>query len=107
MTWFGGVSRFQFSYTDCLECNGVGFLDLPPNDTLEPQDISNGTVLSTEQADQFLKVLAKVLSQAMVDNEDIRLRGFGSFSCPASTNTNSRKILFSPSARLHQELNQD
>lgn len=26
VSWFGGVSRFHFTYADCPECNGTGFI---------------------------------------------------------------------------------
>jgi len=30
VTWFGGVSRFQFSYDECPECNGTGLQKAKP-----------------------------------------------------------------------------
>ena len=29
--WFGGVSRFQFSYAECPECNGTGLEENIPH----------------------------------------------------------------------------
>jgi len=107
MTWFGGVSRFQFSYTDCPECNGVGFLEQPSDDSLRPQDITEKTTLSTEQADLFLQKLAEILSQAMLHGEKVQLRGFGSFSRSSSVNTGTKEIRFSSAKRLRHELNND
>ena len=107
MTWFGGVSRFQFSYTDCPECNGVGFLEQPADDCLRPQDITEKATLSNEQADLFLQKLAEVLSQAMLRGENVHLRSFGSFSHSSSAITGTKTIRFSPAKQLRQELNND
>lgn len=27
VNWFGGVSRFHFTYSECPECNGTGLVD--------------------------------------------------------------------------------
>jgi Bacterial DNA-binding protein len=105
MTWFGGVSRFQFSYTDCPECNGVGFLNQTPDDCLQAKDLVNKTSLSTEKADDFLKALAQILFDALLQGEKIQLRGFGSFSCSSSDSASPEKIRFIPAGQLLQCLN--
>lgn len=105
MTWFGGVSRFQFSYTDCPECNGVGFLSQTPSDCLRAEDLATQTTLSTEKADDFLKALAQILSESLLQGEKIQLRGFGSFSCSASGSAPLKKICFIPSKHLLHSLN--
>ena len=106
MTWFGGVSRFQFSYTDCPECNGVGFLDTERGgDYLQPSTLTINNSLTTSQADNFLKALAQILSETLSQNKKIQLRGFGSFSCSASASSQQKNIHFSPSKKLLQKLN--
>lgn len=95
MTYFGGVSRFQFSYEDCPECNGFGFLKATPENTLSAEHIAAHSSLSPVQAEQFLKVLAQTLSAALVQGENIRLRGFGSFCGPS----------FTPGKSLTQSIN--
>lgn len=85
MTYFGGVSRFQFSYEDCPECSGFGFLKAAPDNILSAEQIAAHCSLSPVQAEQFLKVLAETLSTTLVQGESIRLRGFGSFSGPSFT----------------------
>jgi len=107
MTWFGGVSRFQFSYTDCPECNGFGFLDQEQNIELRPESLSDRTEMSVEQAGECLKVLAQILSEAMQNNEKVQLRGFGTLSCSSSTSKANRTILFSPAKQLLTEPNQE
>ncbi len=103
MTWFGGVSRFQFSYEDCPECNGVGFL-IPAEDPIVSAEKIAGSGLSPVQTEQFLKALAEVLSTAMSKGESIQLRGFGSFS-RVSTGSSSAEIRFTPGKKLQQKLN--
>ncbi|AGF77189.1 bacterial nucleoid DNA-binding protein [Desulfocapsa sulfexigens DSM 10523] len=107
MTWFGGVSRFQFSYTDCPECHGVGFLVNTNDNCLQPQDLTDRTALSSIQADRFLKALAQVLSQTLIGGEKVQLRGFGSFSKYSSTVPGTQKIHFSSAKRLLQKLNNE
>ena len=104
MTWFGGVSRFQFSYTDCPECNGVGFLDTEPDDTLQSSELTINSTLTSSQADDFLKALARILSETLSKDEKIQLRGFGSFYCSASASSQQKNICFSPSKKLQQKL---
>jgi nucleoid DNA-binding protein len=105
MTWFGGVSRFQFSYTDCPECNGVGFLSPPPDNCLQAEDLENKTTLPTEKTDVFLKTLAQILTNTLQQGEKIQLRGFGSFSCSSSASASHKKIRFIPSIQLQKSLN--
>jgi len=99
MTWFGGVSRFQFSYTDCPECNGFGFLDQPVDDSLRAEDLAQESGLSLEKADVFLKVLAQILSNSLQQGEKIQLRGFGSFS-PLISKIPQQHIQFRPAKQL-------
>ncbi len=82
MTWFGGVSRFQFSYTDCPECNGTGFLEDTSEKILVAEYLTETTTNTPVQARKFLEVLAQILSEALLDNKIITLRGFGSFNLP-------------------------
>lgn len=105
MTWFGGVSRFQFSYTDCPECSGVGFLDAEPDDSLQSSDLTLNSSLTSSQADDFLKALAQILSETLSQNKKIQLRGFGSFSCSYSASSQQKDIQFSPSKKLLLQLN--
>jgi hypothetical protein len=105
MTWFGGVSRFQFSYTDCPECNGFGFLEQTANTSLQAEDIENISSLSTEKTHDFLEALAQILSKTLVQGESIKLRGFGSFSCSSSSSVSKTKISFSPAKQLLKTLN--
>jgi excinuclease UvrABC ATPase subunit len=105
MTWFGGVSRFQFSYTDCPECNGFGFLEQTADRSLQAVHLKNTSNLSTEQTHAFLKTLAHILSKTLVQGETIRLRGFGSFRCNSSKSESKTKISFSPAKQLLKTLN--
>ena len=101
MTWFGGVSRFQFSYTDCPECNGFGFLDPEPDSSfLLTKYLTDNTDLSTTQASVFLQTLAQILTKTLAQGEPVRLRGFGNFSCKAGRTDSSEKIHFRPSKHL-------
>ena len=99
MTWFGGVSRFQFSYTDCPECNGVGFLEMTSEKLLGAEEIAENSTLSREQAEVFLTVLARTLTQALTRGETVKLRGFGSF-IPQKSSSAAEKILFTPAKHL-------
>jgi len=105
MTWFGGVSRFQFSYTDCPECNGFGFLEEIIDASLQAKDLENISSLSTEKAHDFLEALARILSKTLVLGDTIKLRGFGSFSCNSSSSVSKTKICFSPAKQLLKTLN--
>ncbi len=99
MTWFGGVSRFQFSYTDCPECNGVGFLEIRSEKVLGAEEIAEDSTLTRKQAEVFLAVLAKTLTQVLTRGERVKLRGFGSFSHQNSPSS-AEKILFTPAKHL-------
>ncbi len=103
MTWFGGVSRFQFSYEDCPECNGVGFL-IPAENTIVLAGEIACSSLSPIQTEQFLKALAQILSTALSKGESIQLRGFGSFS-RVSTKSSLTKIRFTPGKKLLLKMN--
>ncbi len=100
MTWFGGASRFQFSYTDCPECNGTGFLEVTSEKILMAEDLTATTALTPVQARKFLETLARVLSNTLLDNEIIKLRGFGRFHRSRSSSSPTGKIIFSPAKRL-------
>jgi len=104
MTWFGGVSRFQFSYTDCLECNGVGFLDQTANISLQAKDLGSISNLSQKKTNDFLEALARILSDTLVKKETIQLRGFGSFACLSSGPASQTEIRFTPSKQLLKTL---
>ena len=103
MTWFGGVSRFQFSYEDCPECDGVGFLVPAEKSSVSAGEITCNS-LPPIQAEQFLKALAQILSSTMSKGESIQLRGFGSFS-RVSTGASLAKIKFTADKKLLLELN--
>lgn len=106
MTWFGGVSRFQFSYEDCPECNGFGFL-IPAdeeNPVITAEQITS-TGLSTKKAKQFFTALAQCLSAALEKGDNIQLRGFGSFS-RVSTESAPGIIRFTNGKSLQQTLNE-
>ncbi len=92
--FFGGVSRFQFSYEECPECCGTGILDLPAD---------NGTGLADIAAvsEKFLASLSEILTTALVNGETIRLRGFGSFSRQQNAN-GKYSIRFLPARNLLQ-----
>ncbi len=104
MTWFGGISRFQFSYEDCPECNGFGFILSTEETSIITAEQITHTGLSPEKATQFLNVLAQTLSTTLVRGENIQLRGFGSFSsvCAQSSST---KIHFVNGKNLQQTIN--
>ncbi|MEA3467048.1 MAG: HU family DNA-binding protein [Thermodesulfobacteriota bacterium] len=103
MTWFGGVSRFQFSYEDCPECNGVGFLIPAEKNIISAEKIAC-SALSPTQAEQFLKALTQILSTTLSKDETIQLRGFGSFS-RVSTKSSLTKIRFTPGKKLLLKMN--
>lgn len=103
MTWFGGVSRFQLSYEDCPECNGVGFLIPDGKNSISAEQIASSS-LSPGQAEDFLNVLMEILSTTLSKGETIQLRGFGSFS-PVSTRSSLKKIRFTAGKKLQQDLN--
>lgn len=100
MVYFGGVSRFQFSYTDCPECNGVGFLPPKQDDTLRPTDIYSSTSLSETEADAFFQALSESLCQVLKSGKTINLRGFGSFSIKAHSPSTTATVQFIPSPKL-------
>ena len=78
ITWFGGVSHFQFSHEGCPECNGFGFLIPAEENPIVTAEQTTRTGLSPEKAKQFLNVLAQTLSNALVRGENIQLtRQFG------------------------------
>ncbi len=104
MTWFGGVSRFQFSYDDCPECNGTGFLDPPPENTLQPEQIASGSGLSQPQLERFLQLLAQILSETLLHGEAVQLRGFGTFQMASSTQ-DKKQLTFTPGLQLRKALN--
>jgi excinuclease UvrABC ATPase subunit len=105
MTWFGGVSRFQFSYTDCPECNGVGFLEKSVTISLQSENIGDTGNLSKEKANDFLEALARILSDTLAHGKTVRIRGFGSFSCLSSGSASKTKIRFTPAKQLLEMLN--
>ncbi|HID70284.1 MAG TPA: hypothetical protein EYP35_07485 [Desulfobacterales bacterium] len=104
MTWFGGVSRFQFSYEDCPECNGFGFLIPAEQNSVITAGQITCTGLSPKKVKQFLNVLAQILSTALVKGDSIQLRGFGSFSAVSSRSAPG-KIRFVNGKNLQQTLN--
>ncbi len=107
MTWFGGASRFQFSYEDCPECNGFGFLEPETSESaITASQIADNSPLSLEQAEKFLQALSQILSSTLAQGEDIRLKKFGRFSCPAG-NTAKKTIRFKTSNNLLKFLNKD
>jgi DnaJ-class molecular chaperone len=90
--FFGGVSRFQFSYEECPECCGTGILDLPDTNSMSLAE-------SSAVSEQFLAILSETLTKALTDGETVRLRGFGSFSCRTNT-AGKRSIRFLPAGSL-------
>ncbi len=90
--FFGGVSRFQFSYEECPECYGTGILNLVEDNNRNPAGIAGVD-------EQFLAALAKTLTHALADGETIRLRGFGSLSCRADA-SGKQSIHFLPAGNL-------
>jgi len=107
MTWFGGVSRFQFSYDDCPECNGFGFLEPQTSDnSITAPQIADSSPLSLEQAEKFLQALSQIISSTLIQGEEIRLRKFGKFSC-SFRNTAKKNIQFKASNNLLKFLNKD
>jgi len=56
-------------------------------------------------SDYFLKALAQILSNTLLQGEKIQLRGFGSFSCSSSGSAPPEKIRFIPAKQLLQSLN--
>lgn len=99
ITYFGGVSRFQFSYEECPECSGTGFSDQPTTLTINAAQIAANSGLSSDDAEKFLTVLAQTLCNTLGKKEKIQLRGFASFTC-TSTNQNNSDIHFSPARQL-------
>lgn len=103
MTWFGGVSRFQFSYDDCPECNGVGFL-IPAENNCLIASIVECSGFSSIQAERFLNTLTQIISTGLTEGKSVKIRGFGSFT-RVSTESSPTQIRFTPGKDLLREVN--
>ncbi len=100
VSFFGGVSRFQFSYDECPECSGTGFISPPKKDTiLTGEQIAATCGLSPRNADKFLTSLSRILLRSLEKGEQIQLRGFGSF-VPVYSKTKKRALHFKPAKNL-------
>ena len=100
-SYFGGVSRFLLSHEECPECNGLGFLPAAPESSLSAKQLGTDCSLSPREADKFLRELAHALTMALLQGEEIRLRGFGSFFLSAAKN-GKKKVIFKPGSALQQ-----